>query len=129
MKIKHFILFIVLLFISNIAMIAQNKIEINSKEAFTMLQKINKIVVLDVRTPGEFNDGHIKGAVNIDIHDPDALRKIDKLDHNTVYLVHCRTNHRSKIAADHMVQSGFKTVYQMMDGYMGWAANNLPAQK
>ena len=110
-------------------MIAQNKIEINSKEAFTMLQKNNKIVVLDVRTPGEFNDGHIKGAVNIDIHDPDALRKIDKLDHNTVYLVHCRTNHRSKIAADHMVQSGFKTVYQMMDGYMGWAANNLPAQK
>jgi phage shock protein E len=129
MKIKLFIFNIVLLFISINAMNAQNKIEINSKEAYTMLQNNTKIVILDVRTPGEFNDGHLKGAINIDIHQPDALAKIDKLDHSKTYLVHCRTNHRSKIAADHMVQSGFKTVYQMMDGYMGWASNALPSQK
>ncbi len=103
--------------------------EVNSKEVSTMLQKDKKLVVLDVRTADEFNEGHIKGAINIDIRQPDAFSKIDKLDHNAKYIVHCRTNHRSKIAVDHMVQSGFKTVYQMMDGSIGWFQNGLPVVK
>ena len=129
MKIKHLIPIVVLLFSSFISMNAQNKIEVNSTEVNTMLQKDKKLVVLDVRTPEEFNAGHIKGAVNIDIKQPDALSKIDKLDHNAKYIVHCRTNHRSKIAVDHMQQSGFKTIYQMMDGFNGWSENNLPQVK
>jgi phage shock protein E len=129
MKISHFIPSIVLLLISFTAINAQNKIEVNSKEVNTMLQKDKKLIVLDVRTVDEFNDGHIKGAINIDIKQPDAFSKIDKLDHNAKYIVHCRTNHRSKIAVDHMVQSGFKTVYQMMDGITGWNQNSLPIIK
>jgi phage shock protein E len=94
-----------------------------------MLQKDKKMIILDVRTADEFKEGHLKGAINIDIRQPEAFSKIDKLDHNAKYLVHCRTNHRSKTAVDHMIQSGFKTVYQMMDGYTGWVANNLEVQK
>ncbi len=118
----------ILLLFSFIAISAQTK-EVNSKEVSSMLKKDNKWVVLDVRTVDEFNAGHIKGAVNIDIRQPDALGKIDKLDHNAKYIVHCRTNHRSKIAVDHMSQSGFKTVYQMMDGMNGWTENKLPTEK
>jgi phage shock protein E len=129
MKINHLIPSMVLLLISYTAINAQNKIEVNSKEVNIMLQKDKKLVVLDVRTADEFKDGHIKGAINIDIKQPDALSKIDKLDHNAKYLVHCRTNHRSKIAVGHMVKSGFKTVYQMMDGITGWNQNNLPTTK
>ena len=129
MKIKHLIPIVVLLFSSFTAMNAQNKIEVNSKEVNTMLQKDKKLIVLDVRTADEFKDGHIKGAINIDIKQPDALSKIDKLDHNAKYIVHCRTNHRSKIAVEHMVQSGFKTVYQMMDGSIGLFQNGLPTVK
>lgn len=121
---KTFFTTILLLF-SFIALNAQIK-EVNSKEVASMIKKDNKWVVLDVRTADEFNARHIKGAINIDIRQPDALRKIDKLDRNARYIVHCRTNHRSKIAVDHMVQSGFKTVYQMMDGMNGWDENKLP---
>ena len=117
------------MFSSLIALNAQSKIETNSTEVNTMLQKDKKLIVLDVRTPEEFKEGHLKGAINIDIRQSDALAKIDKLDHNAKYIVHCRTNHRSKTAVDHMVQSGFKTVYQMMDGFTGWAANNLAIEK
>jgi len=129
MKIKTFISIIILLLSSLIAINAQNKTEVNSKEVNAMLQKDKKFIVLDVRTAEEFNAGHIQGAINIDIKQPDALSKIGKLDHNAKYIVHCRTNHRSKIAVDHMVQSGFKTVYQMMDGFMGWNQNGLPLTK
>ncbi len=108
---------------------AQQIKPINSAEVNAILQKDKQLVVLDVRTPEEFSAGHIKGAINIDIKQPDALSKIDKLDHNAKYIVHCRTSHRSKIAVDHMVQSGFKNLYQMMDGFNGWSQNNLPSVK
>lgn len=94
-----------------------------------MLLKDKKIIVLDVRTAEEFSYGHIKGALNIDIRQPDAFSKIDKLNKNAKYIVHCRTNHRSGIAVNHMIQSGFKNIYQMMDGWSGWSMNNLPVQK
>lgn len=120
---------VVLMVVSFTSIQAQNKIEVNSKEVNTMLQKDKKLIVLDVRTAEEYQEGHIKWAVNIDIRQPDALSKIDKMDHNAKYIVHCRTNHRSKTAVDHMVQNGFKNVYQMMDGITGWNQNNLPVTK
>ena len=125
MKIKILLPVFVLLITSFVGIQAQNKIEVNSKQASAMIQKDSKLVVIDVRTPEEFNDGHIKGAINIDIRQSDAFSKIDKLNRNAKYLVHCRTNHRSGIAVEHMMQSGFKTVYQMMDGFSGWVVNNF----
>ena len=120
MKIKILLPVIVLLFSSMINIQAQIKHEVNSKEVNTMLQKDKKFVVLDVRTANEFNEGHIKNAVNIDINQPESLNKIDKLNRNGKYIVYCRTHHRSGIATDHMVKTGFKTIYQMIDGFPGW---------
>jgi rhodanese-related sulfurtransferase len=82
-----------------------------------------------MRTPEEFSAGHVKGAQNIDVRQNGWQSKIDKLNPNGKYLVYCRTNHRSGLAVEHMLQKGFKNVYQMMDGYSGWAANSLPAEK
>ena len=108
---------------------AQKKTEVNSKQASVLIQKDSKLIVLDVRTPEESKEGHIKGAINIDIRQEDAFSKIDKLNKNAKYLVYCRTNHRSGMAVDHMMQSGFRNVTQMMDGFPGWAANKLAVQK
>jgi rhodanese-related sulfurtransferase len=94
-----------------------------------MVQKDKKLIIIDVRTVEEFNSGHIKGAINIDIRQPNALSKIDKLDHNAKYIVHCRTNRRSKNVVDYMVQQKFIAVYQMVDGMNGWVQNNLPLVK
>lgn len=129
MKINYFIPVFVFLISSFIPIIAQTKIDVNSKEVNTMLQKDQKFIVLDVRTADEFKESHIKGAINIDILQPDANAKIDKLDHDAKYVVHCRTNRRSEIAVDHMMQSGFKNVYQMTDGITGWDQNNLSLTK
>ncbi|MDR3653832.1 MAG: rhodanese-like domain-containing protein [Paludibacter sp.] len=108
---------------------AQNKIEVSSKQVYSLLQKDSKYIVLDVRSAEEYIGGHIKGAKNIDIRQPEAFSKIDKLNRTAKYIVYCRTNHRSGIAVTHMMQSGFKTIYQMMDGFPGWEGNNLPVQK
>jgi phage shock protein E len=129
MKFKNLLLTIFIIITSVTGLHAQSAIGIKSAEANAMLKKDSKIVILDVRTADEFNAGHLKGAINIDIRQPDALSKIDKLDHKAKYIVHCRTNRRSQTAVDHMVKNGFKTVYQMMDGYAGWTENNLETKK
>jgi len=129
MKHKILLPLFVLLLSSFASIQAQNKIEVNSKQVNTLLQQDKQLIVLDVRTAEEFKDGHIKGAINIDIRQPDAFAKIDKLNKNAKYIVHCRTSHRSEMAVEHMLQSGFKSIYQMMDGWNGWSANNLPVQK
>ena len=129
MRTKLFIATIIFLLTSFVAIQAQKKSEVNSKVVSAMLQKDKTLKVLDVRTAEEFNSGHIKGAINIDIRQSDAFSKIDKLNHNQKYIVHCRTNHRSGMAVEHMEQSGFKAIYQMMDGFSGWEANNLPIQR
>jgi len=127
MKIRILIPVLFLLLSSSIN--AQTRTEVNSKQASVLIQKDSKLIVLDVRTPEEFKEGHIKGAINIDIRQEDAFSKIDKLNKNAKYLVYCRTNHRSGMAVDHMMQSGFRNVTQMMDGFPGWAANKLAVQK
>ena len=129
MKTKLLLPVLALMLCSFSTITAQTKVEVNSKQVNAMLQKDKKWIVLDVRTAEEFNSGHIKGAVNIDIRQPDAFSKIDKLNKNAKYIVHCRTNHRSGMAVEHMMQSGFKNIYQMMDGWSGWLSNNLPVQK
>lgn len=129
MKTKLLLPVLALLFCSFTTITAQNKASVNSKQVSSMLLKDKKIIVLDVRTAEEFSYGHIKGALNIDIRQPDAFSKIDKLNKNAKYIVHCRTNHRSGIAVNHMIQSGFKNIYQMMDGWSGWSINDLPVQK
>ena len=129
MKTKLLLPVLALLFCSFTTITAQTKVEVNSKQLNSMLQKDKKWIVLDVRSAEEFNSGHIKGALNIDIRQPDAFSKIDKLNKNAKYIVHCRTNHRSGMAVEHMMQSGFKNIYQMMDGWSGWLTNNLPVQK
>lgn len=124
-------LFITLLTVFSAISMAQGQQlkQVSSREAAQLLKTDKSLVVLDVRTAEEFKDGHLKGAINIDIRQPDAMAKIDKLDRNAKYVVHCRTNHRSKMAVDHMVQSGFKSVIQITDGYNGWIQNELPVVK
>jgi rhodanese-related sulfurtransferase len=82
MKHKILLPLFVLLLSSFASIQAQNKIEVNSKQVNTLLQQDKQLIVLDVRTAEEFKDGHIKGAINIDIRQPDAFAKIDKLNKN-----------------------------------------------
>ena len=108
---------------------AQNVIQNNSTEIFQLLNKNKQIVILDVRTPQEFAAGHLKGAVNIDIYQDNFYSRIDKLNKKSTYVVYCRTSNRSRATVEYMKQNGFGTVYQMMDGFPGWAYNKLPYER
>jgi len=74
-------------------------------------------VVIDVRTPEEFNAGHLENAININVESSDFQSKISELDKNTTYFVYCKSGRRSTLATDQMVDSGFTSLYNLNGGF------------
>lgn len=64
-------------------------------------------MVIDVRTPDEFNGGHLEGAERIGIADDDFLSRIDQLDKSANYYIYCRSGNRAGQAIDAMRDLGF----------------------
>jgi rhodanese-related sulfurtransferase len=87
------------------------------------------LVILDVRTPDEYNTEHIPGAINIDVEDASFQDEVGALDRDKMYLVYCRSGRRSCIATDIMSTMGFSTLYNMVDGINDWKDANLPLEK
>lgn len=62
--------------------------------------------VVDVRTPEEYDAGHVQDATLIDIQGPDFAEQIDELDADGEYVVYCRSGNRSAVAATQMEAIG-----------------------
>ena len=78
------------------------------------------VVVLDVRTPEEFNGGHIINAINIDIYNDYFNSDISTLDKSKSYAVYCRSGKRSVDASNEMDSIGFKATYNLTGGIIEW---------
>jgi phage shock protein E len=88
-----------------------------------------KVVVLDIRTPGEFNKGHISGAKNVDFLAPDFETRIDGLDKSKSYLVHCASGGRSTHSLPVLKKHDFRSVYHLDGGMKAWEKAGLPVEK
>ena len=90
----------------------------------TLASKPDAILV-DVRTPDEFSEGIIEGAVNIDFKDPSFGEKINALDKSKPYFLYCLSGKRSGDAAKQMDSVGFKSIYMLKGGYKTWKNEGL----
>jgi rhodanese-related sulfurtransferase len=79
------------------------------------------VVTLDVRTPAEFMEGHIDGAINIDFESGNFENEIAALDPNATYAVYCRSGNRSGQAVKVMSGAGFTNLYNLDGGVIDWA--------
>jgi rhodanese-related sulfurtransferase len=86
-------------------------------------------VVLDVRTPEEFANGRLPGAVNLDIQVPDFQSRLATLNRGKTYLVYCRTGNRSARAIQVMKRLGFQSVYHMAEGILRWEKKGFPMSR
>jgi rhodanese-related sulfurtransferase len=84
------------------------------------------VITLDVRTPGEFAEGHIEGAQLIDFQSGNFENEISSLDKNATYAVYCRSGNRSGQAVKVMHDAGFHNVYNLNGGVIDWANAGLP---
>jgi phage shock protein E len=78
--------------------------------------------VVDVRTPAEFAEGHLPGAVNIDVSSPDFASTVAQLDPTAAYAVYCRSGNRSAAAVAQMADLGFTGAFHLGGGIGAWQA-------
>lgn len=93
------------------------------------LRKDPQVVVLDVRTAEEFAEGHMPGAVNLDIRGGKFAETLAGLDKSKTYLVHCAVGGRSAKACGQMDGLKFEKVVNLSGGITAWeAAGNKPVK-
>lgn len=93
------------------------------KGQFKTLLQDSTYLLLDVRTPEEFIEGHIARAKNIDVEADTFEELIKKLNPSQPILVYCRTGKRSMIAAEIMKKNKFIKIINLKGGYEGWVEN------
>jgi rhodanese-related sulfurtransferase len=98
-------------------------------QAAKMLSSDTNIVVLDVRTPREFEAGHIKGATNINFNDKEFAKRVAALDKNKTYIIHCAAGGRSGKACEQIKTMDFKNMLHMNQGFNAWKEAGKPIEK
>ena len=84
------------------------------------------VVLLDVRTPKEFEDGHIEGALLFDYYSSDYVKRLQVLDRGKTYLIYCRSGNRSGKSLAIFEKLGFRRAYHMDSGVIGWSREKYP---
>jgi rhodanese-related sulfurtransferase len=95
-------------------------IKVLPKESFKAAISGNTVQLIDVRTPEEYIDGHIEGALNINVQDQKFAEQISKLDKTKTVYIYCRSGSRSQMAASQMKTLGFKSIIDLKGGYMNY---------
>ena len=84
---------------------------------------------MDVRTPKEFNEERIQGAVMVDYLSTSFRDEMSKFDREKTYLVYCRTGNRTKGALKVMRELGFRNVSVLSGGITKWKEAGFPTAR
>ena len=104
--------------------------DISVQDAAALLQNPPQgLVLLDVRTPAEFREGHLPGAVNMDYFGGPFETQIQSLPKTAPVLLYCRTGNRSGSAYDIMTKAGIGNILHMNEGITKWQQLGLPQEK
>lgn len=128
---KRFLISLLLLSACSTQQAQQSTTEslLNVSATQALISKDPKIVLLDVRTPEEFAEGHLAKAQNVDFKNANFSEQISKLDPNQSYLLYCASGRRSAAAKELMAAKGFTHLYELQGGISAWSSQNAPVQK
>ena len=101
--------------------------DVSIEEAIELMEENFELVILDVRTVSEYDEGHILGAINIPVEELET--RTGELNEDDEILVYCRTGNRSTTAIDILEDAGFTKLYHMNEGINGWIAQGNPVVK
>lgn len=102
--------------------------EVDAAAAAELVER-GEVLVLDIRTPEEFADGHLPGAVNIDYLAEDFAERLRKLDRDREILMHCQSGGRSALSLSKFSELGFGKIHHFAGGYRAWEEAELPVER
>ena len=124
---KFITLLLSVLFLAGCALPAGQEVsyrQVNMDEAITMIEEESSYIILDVRTPEEFADKHIPGAVNIP-NETIGTEEIPELpDKDQLILVYCRSGNRSKQASEKLAALGYTNIVEF-GGINDWPGETV----
>ncbi len=94
--------------------------DINAATAEQMIMDNSELLIVDVRTPEEYAEGHLAKAQNLNFYDNDFANQLEGLDKDKEYVVYCRVGGRSAKAVAKMQAAGFTNVHNLLGGINGW---------
>lgn len=98
--------------------------QISSKPITEVSQnEINSVILVDVRTPEEFEAGHLENAININWFDTDFANRISEIRKEETIYVYCKKGGRSAKAQQLLDSLGYKKVINLEGGYDAWSAS------
>ena len=110
--------------LSNVDTDLQMEQTIEKLLSFSFKDKVDseEYVIIDIRTPQEYDSERIKGAINIDFYSDSFEEEINKLDKDKKYLFYCRSGSRSSSALPLFEELGFREVYELQGGIQSWVS-------
>ena len=102
---------------------------IDAQKLKSLLEENSEIVVIDVRTPQEIEQGKLKGALTIDYRSDKFEAEIAKLDKSKKYALYCKSGGRSGRAYDKMKDMGFTQLVDLEGGFTAWESAGYPVEK
>ena len=118
---KHFSVVSLLLTIFSAGCTSQSEdLHMISSEVLSKELNDTSIVILDVRTPDEYQTGHLPHAQLIDYYSSDFREQVHQLDHKKTYVLYCASGGRSAKASKIMMQDGFQHISDLTGGYNHW---------
>ena len=100
--------------------------DLGATEFQTALSAESTAQILDVRTAGEFQNGHIEGAINADVSSAGFQQIASSLNKDETVFVYCLSGARSASAAGMLKEMGFKSIVNLTGGMLAWQSANLP---
>ncbi|WP_430868827.1 rhodanese-like domain-containing protein [Demequina aurantiaca] len=94
-----------------------------SAATFAAATEVAGVTVIDVRTPEEFDAGHLPGAINVDVQAADFGVQVSELEVAGDYAVYCRSGNRSAAAIDLMAQEGIANTIGLAGGIGAWTGD------
>lgn len=121
------VMLVLLMLVTLVSQVWAAEKDVTSRDAKALLDRNKNIYLLDVRTPQEYSQGKLAGSVLIPISE--LQQRLREVPRNKTILVYCAVGARSKPAANFLAHQGYKDVYNMTDGLVGWYRNKFPIQR
>lgn len=102
--------------------------DVSNDEFAALIATKEGALLLDVRTPEEWNEGHLEGAAHADYWGDDTAFEtaMNAIPRDRTVLVYCAGGGRSGLTAKELIEAGHQEVYNLEDGISGWEGQGLP---
>ncbi|WP_425391674.1 rhodanese-like domain-containing protein [Ekhidna sp.] len=115
-------------FLVSCASASQSSIEqIDAEKVVQLVEK--GVTIVDIRTPAEYQSGHIPGVIHIDFLNKVFLDSMQSLNKGEPVIIHCASGGRSAKAAKMLQEAGFDKIYDYSGGFKDWSSRGLKIEK